>query len=213
MSLDGFVAGPDPSHAGPARHRRRAAARVGLRRMAWREAHGREGGEASVDSDLIDELSRALGAGIMGRKMYSGGSGGVGGRPQRRAAGGATTRRSTTPCSCSPTTRASRWRWRAARRSTSSPTGSSPRSSRPAPRPGDKDVQIHGGGSAVSAVPRGRRARRAERPHRAGLPRQRLAAARRRRRPARARRTCSSRRPASPTSRTRLDQVRHRVAL
>ena len=42
------------------------------------------------------------------------------------AAGGATTRRTTRPCSFSPTTPASRSRWRAARRSTSSPTGSTP---------------------------------------------------------------------------------------
>ena len=55
--------------------------------------------------------------------------------PRLDAAGGARTRRTTRPSSCSPTTRASRSRWRAARRSTSSPTASSRRSSRRARRP------------------------------------------------------------------------------
>lgn len=43
-----------------------------------------------------------------------------------RNAGGATTRRSTPRCSCSLTTRATRSRWTAAPRSTSSPTESNP---------------------------------------------------------------------------------------
>jgi dihydrofolate reductase len=43
--------------------------------MSWREAHGREGGEAGVDSDIIDELRANVGAGIMGRRMYSSGEG------------------------------------------------------------------------------------------------------------------------------------------
>jgi dihydrofolate reductase len=44
--------------------------------MAWREQHGESGGEAGVDSDWITDLTASIGAGIMGRKMYSGGSGG-----------------------------------------------------------------------------------------------------------------------------------------
>ena len=41
----------------------------------WREAHGLEGGEAGSDSDLIREGFGAVGAFVMGRKMFSGGSG------------------------------------------------------------------------------------------------------------------------------------------
>jgi dihydrofolate reductase len=44
--------------------------------MAWRESHGLEGGEANVDSEVITETTENVGAGIMGRKMFSGGSGG-----------------------------------------------------------------------------------------------------------------------------------------
>jgi dihydrofolate reductase len=42
---------------------------------AWREAHGYEGGEAGADSELLVEHVASVGATIMGRKMYSGGSG------------------------------------------------------------------------------------------------------------------------------------------
>ena len=55
----------------------------------------------------------------------------------------------TRPCSCSPTTRTTRSRWRAARRFTSSPTALTPPTRRRARWPGDRDVSIAGGASTV----------------------------------------------------------------
>jgi dihydrofolate reductase len=42
---------------------------------AWRESHGREGGETGVDSDLLQEYIEGIGATIMGRRMFCGGEG------------------------------------------------------------------------------------------------------------------------------------------
>jgi dihydrofolate reductase len=75
ISLDGFVAGPDQSMQDPLGIGGMQLHEWALASMSWREAHGREGGEANADSDLIDSLHANVGAGIMGRKMYSGGSG------------------------------------------------------------------------------------------------------------------------------------------
>jgi dihydrofolate reductase len=76
MSLDGFVAGPHQTQQDPLGIGGMQLHEWALNAQAWREAHGREGGEAGVDSDLISALTARVGAGIMGRKMYSGGSGG-----------------------------------------------------------------------------------------------------------------------------------------
>jgi dihydrofolate reductase len=42
---------------------------------AWREAHGEPGGERTADSDVVESLSRGIGAYVMGRKMFGGGPG------------------------------------------------------------------------------------------------------------------------------------------
>src|SRR3954471_19071170 len=76
VSLEGFVAGPDPSLQEPLGVGGEQLHEWALAASAWRQAHGREGGEAGIDSDLINETISRTGAGIMGRKMYSGGSGG-----------------------------------------------------------------------------------------------------------------------------------------
>jgi dihydrofolate reductase len=75
MSLDGFVAGPDPSLEAP-------LGRGGDRLHEWafatrgfRERHGMEGGAEGVDSAIIEETTRRTGATVMGRRMFSGGSG------------------------------------------------------------------------------------------------------------------------------------------
>jgi dihydrofolate reductase len=75
VSLEGFVAGPDPSLNDPLGVGGMQLHEWALTAMAWREAHGYEGGEAGVDSDVITETTSRTGAGIMGRKMFSGGSG------------------------------------------------------------------------------------------------------------------------------------------
>jgi dihydrofolate reductase len=75
MSLDGFVAGPDPSLEDPLGVGGMQLHEWALRLEAWRSAHGIPGGEVDVDSDLIVESTSSTGAVVMGRKMYSGGSG------------------------------------------------------------------------------------------------------------------------------------------
>lgn len=75
VSIDGYVAGPDPTlddplgQGGEGLHEWVFAAR------AWREAHGQEGGEEGADSDVVAEHVASIGATIMGRRMYSNGSG------------------------------------------------------------------------------------------------------------------------------------------
>ncbi|WP_446212483.1 dihydrofolate reductase family protein [Micromonospora sp. IBSANI012] len=75
MSLDGYVAGPDQSRQDP-------LGRGGLRLHewffgldAWRERHGLAGGERGVDAEVVDEMTRDVGAYVMGRRMFGGGDG------------------------------------------------------------------------------------------------------------------------------------------
>ena len=42
---------------------------------AWREPHGKEGGEENVDSDVVAEHVGDVHATLMGRRMFSGGEG------------------------------------------------------------------------------------------------------------------------------------------
>src|SRR3954453_13121172 len=76
ISLDGFVAGPQPSQKDPLGIGGEQLHEWAFKAYAWQEAHGHAGGEKNADSDLIQSLRARIGAGIMGRKMFSGGSGG-----------------------------------------------------------------------------------------------------------------------------------------
>jgi dihydrofolate reductase len=75
MSLDGFVAGPNQTLEEPLGEggERLHDWITGL--AAWREQHGLSGGETTPDSDVVDEAKRGTGAFLMGRRMFSGGSG------------------------------------------------------------------------------------------------------------------------------------------
>jgi dihydrofolate reductase len=75
MSLDGFVAGPDPSLEEPLGVGGEALHEWALAAQSWQESHGHAGGEAGADSDVIAETIAAMGAVVMGRRMFSGGSG------------------------------------------------------------------------------------------------------------------------------------------
>jgi dihydrofolate reductase len=75
VSLDGFVAGPNPTLEAPLGEggERLHEWTIGL--ASWRESHGREGGTTGVDSDVVAETIAATGAVVMGRRMFSGGEG------------------------------------------------------------------------------------------------------------------------------------------
>jgi dihydrofolate reductase len=75
MSLDGFVAGPNPTLEEPLGEggERIHDWLVGL--AAFRERHGGSGGEVNADSQVLEESVQAAGAIVMGRRMFSGGAG------------------------------------------------------------------------------------------------------------------------------------------
>jgi len=75
MSLDGFVAGPNQTLEDPLGRRGEELHEWAFAAQAWREAHGMSGGEAGADSDVIEEGRARTGATIMGRRMFSGGTG------------------------------------------------------------------------------------------------------------------------------------------
>ncbi len=75
ISLDGFVAGPNPSLEQPLGEGGDLLHEWAITATSWREAHGLEGGKKNADSDVIEESLRATGAVVMGRKMFSGGEG------------------------------------------------------------------------------------------------------------------------------------------
>ncbi len=186
VSLDGFVAGANQSRADPLGEGGMRLHEWAFATESWRRENGLEGGErkrglrrhrprlpggwrARHGPADVRRRRRAVGRGMAGL---------VGGRAPR----------STRPCSCSRTTRASRSCSRAARPSPSLPTASGPPSSGHGRRPD----------SMASPSPRRERrpagarrgaARRARAPPRARRPRGGRAPARgRRRSPARARR-------------------------
>jgi dihydrofolate reductase len=75
ISLDGFVAGPNPSLEQPLGKGGELLHEWAVAAASWRGAHGLEGGETNADSEVIEESLRATGAVVMGRKMFSGGEG------------------------------------------------------------------------------------------------------------------------------------------
>jgi dihydrofolate reductase len=75
MSLDGFIAGPNQTLEEPLGRGGEQLHEWALGAQAWREAHGMEGGETNVDSEVVEETIAGLGATVMGRRMFSGGAG------------------------------------------------------------------------------------------------------------------------------------------
>jgi dihydrofolate reductase len=75
MSLDGYVAGPNQTLEEPLGEGGEQLHDWVVRLAAWREPHGREGGETGPDGDLFKASVDRVGAVIMGRRMFSGGSG------------------------------------------------------------------------------------------------------------------------------------------
>src|SRR5829696_2145168 len=74
-SLDGYVAGPRPTLDDPLGEGGEGLHEWVVRLETWRTQHGLEGGVTGEDSELVDEYVARQGAVVMGRKMFSGGSG------------------------------------------------------------------------------------------------------------------------------------------
>ena len=75
ISLDGFVAGPNQSLEHPIGEGGMRLHEWALATDTWREQHGQEGGEHGADAEVVDEVTRGIGAYIMGRRMFGGGDG------------------------------------------------------------------------------------------------------------------------------------------
>jgi dihydrofolate reductase len=75
VSLDGFVAGPNPTLEQPlgVGGERLHEWTVGL--ASWRERHGESGGARTADDEVVAESLAATGAVVIGRRMFSGGEG------------------------------------------------------------------------------------------------------------------------------------------
>jgi dihydrofolate reductase len=74
-SLDGFVAGPNPTLEQPLGQDGERLHEWVVPLKSWRERHGLSGGETGPDSELVEESLRNTGATVMGRRMFSGGEG------------------------------------------------------------------------------------------------------------------------------------------
>jgi len=75
VSLDGFVAGPNPSEEHPLGEGGMELHQWVFKLAAWRKPHGREGGEVNASSAVVEETLENVGATIMGRNMFGGGPG------------------------------------------------------------------------------------------------------------------------------------------
>jgi dihydrofolate reductase len=75
ISLDGFVAGPNQSTDDPIGEGGMRLHEWAFATSAWREQHGREGGERNLDAEVAEEMFEGVGAYVMGRRMFGGGDG------------------------------------------------------------------------------------------------------------------------------------------
>jgi dihydrofolate reductase len=75
ISLDGYVAGPNPTLERPLGDGGERLHEWAFAAQSWREAHGLSGGETNADSEVVEEALRDTGATVMGRRMFSGGEG------------------------------------------------------------------------------------------------------------------------------------------
>jgi dihydrofolate reductase len=73
MSLDGFMAGPNPTRDEPLGKGGEDLHQWAFQASAWQEAHGGSGGDEGVDSEVTRANLEGIGAYIMGRNMFGGG--------------------------------------------------------------------------------------------------------------------------------------------
>jgi dihydrofolate reductase len=81
VSLDGFVAGPNPSEQDPLGEGGMQLHEWAFELAAWRVPHGREGGAVNASTPIVEQSLANVGAVIMGRKMFGGGPGPWGAEP------------------------------------------------------------------------------------------------------------------------------------
>jgi dihydrofolate reductase len=74
-SLDGYVAGPNQSLENPLGVGGEQLHEWAIKLAAWRKAHDKSGGEANPSSAIVEEMFQNVGAVIMGRHMFGGGTG------------------------------------------------------------------------------------------------------------------------------------------
>lgn len=75
MSLDGFVAGPNPTVDNPLGEGGEQLHEWVYELEAWRRPHGMEGGVVNASTEVMERSQANVGATIMGRNMFGGGPG------------------------------------------------------------------------------------------------------------------------------------------
>jgi dihydrofolate reductase len=70
VSADGFIAGPNQGEEHPLGEGGMDLHEWVFKLAAWREPHGREGGEVNASSEVFEEATADTGAVIMGRNMF-----------------------------------------------------------------------------------------------------------------------------------------------
>ena len=75
ISLDGYVAGPNQSEENPLGEGGERLHDWVVPLAAWRQSHGKQGGEVNASIRVFEESVENIGAGVMGRKHV---------RPDRR---------------------------------------------------------------------------------------------------------------------------------
>ncbi len=70
ISLDGFVAGPNQSEEEPLGEGGERLHDWVVSLAAWRESHGKPGGEVNESTRIVEEARENIGAAVMGRNMF-----------------------------------------------------------------------------------------------------------------------------------------------
>jgi dihydrofolate reductase len=81
ISVDGFIAGPNPSEEDPLGEGGMQLHQWAFRLAAWRQPHGQDGGEVNASTAVVEEALDNIGATVMGRNMFGGGPGAWGDEP------------------------------------------------------------------------------------------------------------------------------------
>jgi dihydrofolate reductase len=75
MSMDGYIAGPNPSFENPLGEGGMQLHEWATALEAWRGPHGLEGGEVNESTSVVEASQANVGAYVMGRNMFGGGPG------------------------------------------------------------------------------------------------------------------------------------------